>query len=160
MDRRPSSIEPDGIFDGLRWPPILGGAVLDNVLTFFAMLPIYFYFAGGEAFSEDEEASRRALEQAAQDPGFLLLTLVVGLAITVYAGGWAARRAGALHLRHGGWTAVAAAVLATLFLLLPGAGSEPGPPWWYDVVGLALMVPAGVLGGWIASKLGPGRNRV
>lgn len=151
---RPGPVEPEGVFDGLRWSPILRGAVLDNVLSFVAMLPIALYLAGPDAFSEDEESASQAIEGAAAEPEFLLWSFVVGGAVTVYAGYWAARRAGVFHLRHGGWTAVASALLASLFLLAPGATAGTAPPIWYDALSLALIVPAGVLGGWLARARG------
>jgi hypothetical protein len=151
MADRPLPIEPDSVFSGLRWAPIVRGAVLDNVLTLFASFPIMFYFGGAEAFAEDEETATQAVNQALAALGFLVCVFVVGLLITVYAAFWASRRAGLLHLRHGGWTAVTSAVLACVFLLLPGAAAGPALPLWYDVLGLAFMVPAGLFGGWLAS---------
>jgi len=153
MVHRPEPIEPESVFDGLQWSPILRGAVLDIVLTIFASLPVMAYFAGTEAFSEDEEIANRAIDQALVAPEFLLLSLVVGISITAYAGFWASSRAGVFHLRHGGWTAVSSALLGTIFLLVPGTASDPATPLWFDSLGLALMVPAGVLGGWFASKI-------
>jgi hypothetical protein len=150
---RPSPIQPDGLFDGLRWSPILRGAVLDNVLTLLASIPIILYVAGAEAFSKDEETASRAIDQALVAPEFLLWSFIVGISITAYAGFWASRRAGAFHLRHGGWTAVASAVLASLLLLVPGATAGPAPPLWYTGLALAFMVPAGVFGGWLASRV-------
>ena len=150
---RPSPIEPDGVFDGLRWSPILRGAVLDNLLTFLALSPIMLFVAGTEAFSEDEEIVKHAIDRAIVAPEFLLWSFIVGILITAYAAFWAARRAGLLHLRHGGWTAVASAVLASLFLLVPGATEGPAPPFWYNSLALAVMVPAGVFGGWLASNV-------
>jgi len=151
---RPSSIEPDGLFDGLRWSLILRGAVLDNVLTFLASIPIILLVAGADAFSKDEETARRAIDRAVVAPEFLFWSFIVGISITVYAAFWASRRARVFYLRHGGWTAVASAVLASLFLLVPGAAAGPAPPLWYTGLALSLMVPAGVFGGWLASRVG------
>jgi hypothetical protein len=152
MTQSPSPIEPDSVFDGLRWSSILRGAVLDNVLTLFALFPIMLYVAGIEAFSEDEETANQAIDQAIVAPEFLLMSFFVGISITVYAAYWASRRAGVFHLRHGGWTAVVSALLATVILLVPGASAGPAPPLWHQGLGLALMVPAGVFGGWLALK--------
>jgi hypothetical protein len=110
------------------------------------------YFAGAGAFAEDEETVNKAIDQAFAMPGFLVCLFVVGLSITVYAGFWASRRAGLLHLRHGGWTAVASAVLGSLFLLVPGVTAGPAVPLWYDALALTLVIPAGVFGGWLASN--------
>ena len=149
----PSPIEPDSVFDGLRWSSILRGAVLDNVLTLFALFLMILYVAGIEAFSEDEETTNQAIDQAIVTSEFLFMSFFVGISITVYAAYWASRRAGVFHLRHGGWTAVASALLATVVLLVPGASASPTLPLWYQGLGLALMVPAGVFGGWLAFKL-------
>ncbi len=116
------------------------------------MIPLYLRF-DSDAFSEDAASAERAMERLFASSEFLFWSAAVGLAITVYAGLWASRRAGALHLRHGGWTAATALVLGTLFLLLPGANEGPAPPLWYETLGVVLMVPAGVLGGWIARAL-------
>jgi|SRR5262245_721814 len=151
MTDRPSPIEPDGLFDGLRWSPILRGAVLDNVLSLIALLPIALYFAGAEAFASDERTANQAMDRALAAPGFLVCQLVVGVSVTVYAAYWASRRAGLLHLRHGGWTALASALLGFVVLVASGAPAGPAPPLWYEALGLALMLPAGVLGGWLAS---------
>jgi hypothetical protein len=153
MAYNPSPIEPDGLFDGLRWSPIFRGAVLDNVLTLLALSPVMLYLAGPEAFSENEGAANRAIDQAVVAPEFLFFSFIVGISITAYAGFWASRRAGVFHLRHGGWTAVVSALLASVFLLVPGATPDPALPLWYEGLGLACMVPAGVFGGWLASRV-------
>jgi hypothetical protein len=141
------------MLDGVRWSAVLRGAVLDNVLTVVASVPLAFLLAGEDGLAEDPEQFERTLDQAVETPEFLLWAFVVGLAITVYAAYWASRRAGVLHLRHGGWTAVASLALASLFLLVPGATEGSAAPAWYDALSIALMLPAGVLGGWIAAKV-------
>ena len=148
----PPALEPDGLLDGLRWSFILRGAVLDIALTFVATLAILVWVGGAEAFSGDEESVRRAIDETLVAPEFLLWNLIVGISITTYAAFWAARRAGGFFVRHGGWTAVAATVLGSLSLLLPGDGSGPQTPLWYLCIGYAALIPAGVLGGWLASK--------
>jgi putative membrane protein (TIGR04086 family) len=145
-------IEPDGIFDGLNWGAILLGALVDFALTMVAALPLMLWFAGPAAFSEDEAASERAIDQATQSPEFLLTFLVVGLAATAYGGYVGARRAGAHHLRHGGWVAVASALLAFLSMLLPGTTETSPSPVWYEALALGLMLPAGVFGGFLAMR--------
>ncbi len=153
------SIDPEGVFDGLRWAPILAGALLDNALTMIAMFPITFFAAGAEAMSEDPATAQEAMEHAMDRPEFLALSFAAGAAITTFAAFWAARRAGVLHVRHGGWTAVVSALLACALFLLPGAAAEPRPPLWFEALGLAVMIPAGVVGGWLASRLpAPGRD--
>ncbi len=100
---QPSPIEPDGLFDGLRWSPIVRWAALDIVLTLVLVVPVMLYLAGAAALSDDEETATQALNAALASPDFLLWSFVLGLSITVYAGFRASRAAGTLHLRHGGW---------------------------------------------------------
>ena len=145
-------IEPDGVFDGVHWSPIIRWAVLDIVLTLVASVPVIFYLAGAEPSSGDEEISDQALDAAMASPEFLLWGFAVGLSITAYASFRASRAAGTLHIRHGGWTAAVSAVLGLFFLFLPGSDSVPPAPLWYDALSLALMFPAGLLGGWFASR--------
>lgn len=149
----PEPIEPESMFEGLRWRPILLGGLLDNALSIVAFIPLTFAFAGNDAFSADEEAANRAFDLASSSPEFLLAGLVLGCTVTVFAAYWAASRAGALHVRHGGWTAVTSAALASLMVLLSGGGDGGSTPLWYEALGLALMVPAGMLGGWCAARL-------
>lgn len=153
MEGRPSPIEPDGLLDGLRWSSVLRGAVLDNVLTLVVSIPLTLFFAGSDLMTEDEELANRAMEDALSSPEFLAWLFVIGLSITVYAGFWAARRAGVLYLRHGGWTAVASLSIAMLFVIVPGASEGATTPLWYDAASFGLMIPAGILGGWMAAKL-------
>jgi hypothetical protein len=151
MQPSPPSSEPEGILDGLNWRAIALGALVDVTISFVAVVPMGLWFAGADAFS-DEDASARAIEAVSASPEFLLASLLVGLGATAYGGYFAARRAGVSHLRHGGWVAVVSATIGFLSLLLPGANTGPQPPAWYGVLGLVLMIPAGVLGGFIALK--------
>jgi hypothetical protein len=62
-------------------------------------------------------------------------------------------RAGRPHVRHGGWIAVTSASLSLVFLAFPAEGPVPEVPLWYDMVGWALLLPAGLAGGGIAAFL-------
>ncbi|MBW2270205.1 MAG: hypothetical protein JRH16_16685 [Deltaproteobacteria bacterium] len=153
MHPSPTSIEPEGLFDGLRPRAILSGAVLDNLATIATSIVLFGLFAGEGALSEDPEVANAAWTALSTNPLFLFCSVVLGLSCTVlgaFVGAW---RAGVLHVRHGGWIAVASAAIGTLFLLLPGEASGAAPPLWYDVVGWALLIPAGVLGGALAAAL-------
>ena len=146
----PQPIQPHGVFDGILWRPVFKWAVLDIVLTMLALTPIMLYIAGPAAFSEDDAIANPASDQALASSGFLALSFVVGLAITIFASYRAARSAASSHVRHGGWTAIVSAVLGTAFLLLPADPSSAPSPLWYDALSLALMLPAGLFGGWVA----------
>lgn len=145
-------IQPDGIFDGLSASSILIGALVDLASTTVASTPLVLWFAGGAVVEGDEEATARALEAVWDSPEFLAAFLLVGLAATCFGAFVGARRAGRLHVRHGGWVAVASAGLGALLMLLQGPGAGSASPPWYDALSLGLMLPAGLLGGLIAQR--------
>ena len=71
MQNAPSPIEPESVFAGLRWTPILLGGALDNFLSMLVVLPLTFVFAGTDALSGDEEKSAQAIDQVIASPEFL-----------------------------------------------------------------------------------------
>jgi hypothetical protein len=153
MESPPSSIEPEGLFDGLKPGAILIGAVVDNLATAIASSALVVWLGSEKAFSEDVGERREALEALLSQPEFLLCSLVVGLGCTVLGGYVGATRAGSLHVRHGGWIAVTSAALGLLLALLPGPAPSSGPPFWYEATGWLLLLPAGLLGGLLAKTL-------
>ena len=151
---QPLPLEPDGVFDGLRWNCIVRGAFLDIVLTAVASVPLILFLAGPVAFSEDEQVADEVMDEALASPEGLFLGALVGLSATVAGAYYGARRAGAHYVRHGGWVAVVSLLVALPLAFLPGVQSSiPNPPW-YDVLTIAGMIPAGLLGGVIARRLG------
>lgn len=150
MEQFPGSIEPQGMFEGLRPGPILVGAVVDNIATLFSFAILVVWLGYPETLNPDQEAANRAIEASMSSPEFLLGTLILGFACTVLGGYVGARRAGRLHLRHGGWVAVISAALGLVFYVLPSEGPGLAVPLWHDVAGWVLLIPAGLLGGAIA----------
>jgi hypothetical protein len=76
----------------------------------------------------------------------------VGLGCTLLGGLVAGRRAGRNFVRHGGWVGVGSLALGvTLLALLP---EGPRQPAWVEVLGLGLIVPAGMLGGELIARFG------
>jgi hypothetical protein len=146
----PPTIEPEGMFDGLRPAAILYGAVVDNLATLAASIGLVMWMGSDQVVSEDGEVSRAALEALSAEPEFLLWSALLGLLCTVLGGFVGASRAGAQHLKHGGWVAVASAALGALFMLAPGSGAGTAPPLWYEALGWGLLIPAGLLGGALA----------
>ncbi len=153
MEPTPTPIQPAGFLDGLQWRWIFRGALLDIALTVAGSIPLILWLAGAAAFSEDDAAAHDALDQALSSPEGLFWSAVLGLAATIVGAYYGARRAGTLHVRHGGWVAVVSMVLGLAFQLLSTAGSSSAYPFWYEAVGLAAMVPAGMLGGYLASRV-------
>jgi hypothetical protein len=152
VSSHPNPIEPDGLLDGLKWGSILFGAVLDNVLTVLGFGLLTASLAGEDAFSQDEEAAKRALQELASSPEFLLFGLLVGVAATATAAFVGARRAGVHHVRHGGWIALCSAALSIVPYLLPGSEPTHSPPVWYEALGWCLLLPSGLAGGYLAAR--------
>lgn len=152
MNASPGPISPDGLFDGIQWSAVALGVLVDLLVTFVAGIPILMLLAP-DALGADPATAERAMEEAYRSPDFLLASLAAGLAATAYGAWVAARRAGAHPLRHGGWVAMGSLVLGLLPLVWADAG--PAPPAWYDLTGIVLMLPAGLLGGRIAQWQAP-----
>jgi hypothetical protein len=148
---RPPPIEPAGLLDGLDWLAIILAGALDIVLTIVGSLVLIFWLSP-ELLTIEDEGLEQAFNQAVQSTEFLFWGLVMGLAVTAYAAYWGARRAGRHPVRHGGWIAIASAVMGTVLLLVPGLNEGPATLLWYDALGYALILPAGLLGGFVASK--------
>lgn len=147
----PGSIQPEGLFDGLDWGCILRGALLDIALTFVFAVPLALALVGSEPFTQDTPETREAMERVFSSPEGLFWSSMAGLLATVIAAFYGARRAGQHFVRHGGWIAMASMVLGLPFLV--GGGGANASSWWLDAAGLAAMLPAGLLGGLLASAL-------
>ena len=141
----PPSIQPAGVFDGIRPSAVLLGVLVDTAATVFGSLLLLSTFMARDGGEPSEEAFR----ELSAMPEFLLASLVVGLLCTVLGGYVGARRADRAHVRHGAWIAVGSALfgLAQFAVAAPGT---PTPPLWFDIVGFALMIPAGAAGGLVA----------
>lgn len=147
MSYSPGSIDPDGLFDGIQWSAVGLGALVDILVTFAANLPLVAIFAP-EALTADPARAEQVMREASTSLPFLVAGLLVGMAATVFGAYVGARRAGVHHLRHGGWVAIASLLIGFLPLLLLEPGPEP--PLWYQALGIVLMLPAGLLGGFLA----------
>ena len=149
---RPPPIEAPGIFEGLRPRAILIGVVVDHLATLVAGFVLVSIFAAQQGWERGGEIPEDALESLAASPEFLLASLAVGLACTSLGGFVGARRAGSAFARHGGWIGVASALLGLLLQVWSGPSAQP-PPLWLEIVGYLLVIPAGVLGGFLAGAL-------
>jgi len=114
------------------------GAIVDNVGTLAVMLFLMTALAS-QGFSQDE-----IIVQMKTLSG-QLLTLIIGLGCTCLGGYVAGRMALRSEVLHGALVAAAGAVLALLF-------RESGLPSWYDIIGFASMLPAGMGGGFLAQQ--------
>jgi len=147
-------IEPEGTFAGLSAPAILFGAFVDLAVTTVAISLLVMGLAP-EVLSQDPAASRKALQDCYASTSYVTGSLVLGALGTVLGAFVGARRAGTLHVRHGGWIAVASTSIGFLLtVLLPAPESvDAANPLWAQVLAWLLILPAGVTGGAIAAAL-------
>src|SRR4029453_18529087 len=86
--------------------------------------------------------------------GYIAANLAIGAACTVLGAFAGARRAGQLHVRHGGWIAGARPALGVLLSLFESPARDAGAvPLWAEVLAWVLILPAGVAGGALAAAL-------
>lgn len=142
------SIEPTGIFDGLRPGAILLGVVVDTVATIISGVALLFVFTVQVASQHDGDIPEEVLEAMVASPTFLLASLVVGILCTIFGAYVGAKRAACFHVRHGAWIAVGSAVVSLVSYAIQ-AQAEPNP-FWFDIVAFTLIIPAGVAGGLLA----------
>jgi hypothetical protein len=148
-------IEPEGTFAGLRGSAILFGAFVDIAATVIASMLLLWWLAP-DAISPDEAKAREALAQLYASTAYLIANLALGALCTVFGAFVGARRAGQLHVRHGGWIAVASTLIGTLLTLLErlSAGDPAAAvPLWAEALAWMLILPAGVTGGALAGVL-------
>lgn len=117
---------------------VIVGALADNVGTIFIMLFLMTALAS-KGLSQDEVIVRM------KSPSGLLLNLIIGLGCTFLGGYVAGRMALRSEVLHGSLVAGAGMVLALIW-------RESGLPLWYDIIGFAGMLPAGMLGGHMARQ--------
>jgi hypothetical protein len=95
--------------------------------------------------------SQAALTEAklslAQDNGYLMVGLLLGTMTTVLGGYLAARIAKTLPLYNG----LAVGVLGLFAGVFLGGGTEESP-WWYLTVGYLSVIPAALVGAWLAQQ--------
>ena len=122
----------------LKFKAVLFGFLVDTIGTMGVAFMLFFAMAA-RGLSENEVAARM------HGPSGLLLMLILGLGFTVGGGYVAGRTAKQEEILHGASVAGLGIVLG-LFL------RDPSLPLWYEAVSFAAMVPAGMAGGYLASK--------
>ena len=115
---------------------VIVGAVVDNSMTFFIMnlLAAALLSTG---ITEDEFMARM------KSTNGMLLGLILGPGCTVlgaYVAGRIAKRAERLH---GALVAIAGMIVSLIF-------HDSSTPILFDIAGFALMLPAGIFGGYLA----------
>lgn len=122
----------------IKFKAVIVGAFVDNFGTVAIMLFLMTALAS-QGLSQEEIVARM------KSPSGLLLNLIIGLGCTCLGGYVAGRMARRTEVLYGAVVAGAGMVLA-LFL------RESGLPGWYDIIGFAGMMPAGMLGGYMARQ--------
>jgi len=115
---------------------VIAGALLDNATTLFIMTFLAAALVS-TGVSEDEVMSRM------KSANGLLLGLIIGLGCTALGGYVAGRMAKQAEVLQGAVVAVIGMAIALVF-------RESGVPAWFDILGFAAMIPAGMGGGHLA----------
>ena len=146
-------IQPEGTFDGLSPTAILYGAFVDIAVTLILSTLVALWLAPDLA-SQDEAVARQALEELHASTLYVDANLAIGALCTALGAFAGARRAGKLHVRHGGWIAVTSTALGVFLTLLEPTPTEVGSvPVWVEVTAWLLILPAGMTGGALASAM-------
>ena len=142
------------MFDGLSAPAILLGAFVDIAMTTIAVM-LFVLWLAPDVMSQDQAAVRRAVAELVASNAYLAGNIAIGALCTVVGALIGARRAGQLHVRHGGWVAVTSQAIGVLLMALLPAPSEEVTeyPLWAEAVGWLLVLPAGMTGGALAAAL-------
>jgi hypothetical protein len=122
----------------IKFKAVIVGAIVDNVGTLFLMMLLMTALAS-QGLSQDEVLVRMKTLSGQ------LLTLIIGLGCTCLGGYVAGRMSLRAEVMHGALVAGAGMVMALIF-------RESGLPAWYDIIGFAGMLPAGMGGGKLARQ--------
>jgi hypothetical protein len=152
-------IEPEGTFAGLSWAAILLGAFIDIAFTEIAGTALLLWLAP-ELASQDQARVSEVLAELAASTSYVAASLALGALGTMLGAFVGARRAGQLHVRHGGWIAVTSTAIGALIMLLePPARDAADFPFWAQATAYLLILPAGVIGGALAAALPAPKHR-
>ena len=128
------------MFEGVRPRAVLFGIVADIGATFIAMM-LLTSFLGMQVGSENLSQAElmQLIEEALQQPPYLLVGGILGLLATALGGYVAARTAEVAPLLN--------AACVGLFDVVLGIFLIGGSPLWFSVIGLLLTLPAAIAGG-------------
>lgn len=122
------------------------GFAVSVALDIAVALALFSAFGAGRfAADMDERQWDQAFASLAQDPSFLLLSLVFGLATTAVGGNVAARIAGRLPYMH-------AAAVGAIGLVLGLFMWDSAYPLWWNLLAHATLLPSALWGGHLAKR--------
>jgi hypothetical protein len=138
------------MFSGIRPKAILIGIVTDIGVTYLIMAVLMISLGAGARDLSGEEA-RQLIENALQQPSYLLLSGALGLMATALGGFVAARVAIVAPLLN--------AACVGLFDLVLGILLIGDTPLWFSVIALLLTLPAAIMGGVLWRRAAPRQAR-
>jgi hypothetical protein len=141
------SFEPTSLVSGVKPGWVFAGVAIDWTLSFVFGLVMFSLFVGAEAWGLDNGAIDELIDKVLLDPNFLITSLLVGSFATIIGAYVAARRANVVPLKHGFWVAVASTVI---YFAISGDKPSSEYPLWYEVVAWVLVLPCGLVGGYLA----------
>jgi hypothetical protein len=151
MPRAP--IEPEGTFAGLSGSAILLGAFVDIAATMIGSILLVSWLAP-ELLSQSEADARATAARLAASTSYIAANIAVGALCTMLGAFVGARRAGQLHVRHGGWIAVTSTAIGVLLTAFDTPAHDASDaPLWAEVIAWLLILPAGMCGGALAAAL-------
>jgi putative membrane protein (TIGR04086 family) len=153
----PPRIEPTGFFTGVQIRPVVIGVVVDYIATQFAMIAFIFGYLSRE-LSQQGEMSEEAIAKYMETPEGLIALLVIGCLGTALGGFIAARKAGALHTKHGAFVGLGSLIVSFLQHAMQEHSMQL--PEWFNFVSVVAVIPAGALGGYLAELLSDGSGKV
>ena len=148
MDHIPESTEPGGMFSGLKAWPIFAGAITDIIFTYLfgtILLFVFLYRKYGADIPQE------ALTNITIVDDNIVWFSILGFICTMLGGFVGSRMAGSEEIRHGGWVGAVSLIFSVLMELNTGTGEAY--PQWLTIISVAIVIPAGVLGGYIASAI-------
>lgn len=143
----PPPIEPTGFFTGIKIRPVIIGIVVDIVATMILSTLYYFVFVVKD-LSDKGAMSEEAMAEYWSSGEGIMTSLVIGTLATAIGGFYAARKAGALEMKHGALVGLGS-ILTGVILQSVGENGT-GLNQWQLLIAYAAAIPAGALGGSVA----------
>jgi putative membrane protein (TIGR04086 family) len=143
----PPPIEPTGFFTGIKIRPVIIGIVVDIVATMILSTLYYFVFVVKDLSDKGVISEEVMAEYWSSNEG-IMASIVIGTLATAIGGFYAARKAGALEMKHGALVGVGSILTG---VILQSAGENgTGLNQWQLLIAYAAAIPAGALGGSVA----------
>lgn len=146
----PSPIQPRGFFTGVKFRPIVIGAVVDYVATFILGF-VYLLFFLEDPGDFSEQAVERAWQEILSSSEALFGLIILGAFCTAMGGYVAARLAKFEEVKHGALVGAVSLLLGALQTSLWG-GEQMYVPVEYQLLAYVLAIPAGALGGYLGRR--------